>query len=97
MSLFRHINEISDKGSLKVRGSMMQAIARICLDIITRTKDAPYNWDVIALYCAPPNTSHKQKERYDGADTLTFCPQADQVIDGGSRWQRCGQIFPPIA
>ena len=61
MSLFRHINEISGKGSLEVRSSMMQPIARICTYIIIRTKDTSYNWDVIALYFAPPTLPTSRK------------------------------------
>ena len=70
MSIFQHINEISDMESLKVNGSIMQPIARLCMDIMTKTRGVPYHWDVIVLYFAPADGAYEQKESYDSADTM---------------------------
>lgn len=70
MPISQNINRISDKGSLKVSGSIIKEIARICMEIMGRTSDIAYNFDVITLYFAPVDGTFEQKERYDRDDSM---------------------------
>lgn len=72
MLLNEMINAISDKGKLRVDISLMKATSALCQDILERSHQADYNWDVISLYFTPEDNSYEQKERYDRADVASF-------------------------
>lgn len=72
MSIYQYINEISDKGAVRVSCTLMTSISRICTDILGRSDAVPYNWDVITLYFAPENGPTEQKERYGRPDALAL-------------------------
>ena len=72
MSLNEMINTIADKGTLRVRISVMKAIAARAEEILKRSDQADYNWDVISLYFTPEDGGYEQKTRYDDADAALF-------------------------
>ncbi|KPF59590.1 hypothetical protein [Rhizobium sp. AAP116] len=72
MSLNEMINTIADKGKLRVRISVMKAIAARAEDLLKRSDQADYNWDVISLYFTPEDDGYEQKTRYDDADAALF-------------------------
>ncbi|AOG11903.1 hypothetical protein [Agrobacterium sp. RAC06] len=72
MSLNEMINTIADKGKLRVRISVMKAIAAQAEDLLKRSDQADYNWDVISLYFTPEDGGYEQKTSYDDADAALF-------------------------
>lgn len=72
MSLNEMINTTADKGKLRVPISLMKAIAAQAEDILKRSGQADYNWDVISLYFTPEDGGYEQKARYDDADAALF-------------------------
>lgn len=72
MSLNAMINAVSDKGKMRVDISLMKATSALCQDILKRSHQADYNWDVISLYFTPEDDIYEQKERYDRVDVAFF-------------------------
>ncbi len=72
MSLNEIINTIADKGKLRVRISVMKAIAAQAEEILKRSDQADYNWDVISLYFTPEDGGYEQKTSYDDTDAALF-------------------------